>query len=158
MEKSVLIATCLSEEKMHVMYVDSLMKTLNHLRQNNIGCGYMFQISSVIHKNRNELAYQFLNNTQFTNLFFIDSDMSWEVSDFMKVLGSPHDICAGRYLKRMLPQTWTHAKSYLPAGFLCISRKCLEDVAKGCDIYDKDRIGFFNPLLENGTLFDEDYA
>ena len=99
---------------------------------------------------RNIFVKKFLELEEFaecTHLFFIDSDLKWEARAFVGLVRSGLPICAGVYRHRQEPETypakWTPnpdngglwvqqdfvMHDRVPTGFLCISRKVLEEMA-----------------------------
>jgi len=98
---------------------------------------------------RNRFVKKFLEKfTECTHLFFIDADLSFEARAFIGLLKSGHDVCAGIYRRRQTPEEypfrgvenpnggglwfvddWLQCNR-VPTGFLCISRKVLEEMAE----------------------------
>ena len=86
-------------------------------------------------------------NEEATHLFFIDSDLKFPANAFIGLIRSGLPICAGVYRRREEPEnypvTWTEDPDggglwvkddwlmcdRVPTGFLCISRKVLEEMA-----------------------------
>jgi hypothetical protein len=83
----------------------------------------------------------------YTHLFFIDADLKWESRAFIGLARSGLPICAGAYRKRQDVEEypvglWKHAElgglwvedgwvqaTRVATGFLCISRKVLEEMS-----------------------------
>lgn len=97
---------------------------------------------------RNIFALKFLREfTDTTHLFFIDSDLKFEARAFIGLVQSGLPICAGVYRRRQEPEEypfrgvenpnggglwfvddWLQCDR-VPTGFLCISRKVIEEMA-----------------------------
>lgn len=97
---------------------------------------------------RNIYVKKFLEkHTDATHLFFIDSDLKWEMKAFIGLIRAGLPICAGVYRRRQEPEDypvkfaphpengglwvddgWVMAER-VPTGFLCISRKVLEEMS-----------------------------
>lgn len=100
---------------------------------------------------RNIFVKMFLENEEYadcTHLFFIDADLKFEPRAFIGLVKSGLPICAGVYRRRQEPEDypvkwqphpemgglWIEDDGWLmcnrvPTGFLCISRKVLEEMA-----------------------------
>lgn len=110
-----------------------------------IGNGAFIEIA------RNVFVRKFLEeekNKECTHLFFIDADLKFNPRDFIGLVRSGQPICAGVYRRRQEPEDypmsfaahpeqgglWIDDDGWLqatrvPTGFLCISRKVLEEMA-----------------------------
>lgn len=112
---------------------------------------------------RNIFAAMFLNDEKYascTHLFFIDSDLTWSENAFVGLVrASDLPICAGVYPKRQKDEEypikfaehptegglwveeeddglqWIMAER-VPAGFLCVRRDVIEEMAADADILD----------------------
>ena len=100
---------------------------------------------------RNIFVKMFLeDHKECTHLFFIDADLQFPSSAFIGLIRSGHDICAGVYPRRQSPQDFPcrfkeHESGGMwevddwvmcdrvPTGFLCISRKVVEEMAADAD-------------------------
>lgn len=97
---------------------------------------------------RNMFVKKFLEeHTDCTHLFFIDSDLKFESRAFVGLMRSGHPICAGLYRRRQPFEDYPlkHAENpnggglwfvndwlqcdRVPTGFLCITRRVLEEMA-----------------------------
>jgi hypothetical protein len=79
-------------------YVKSLFNTVQHCDRNNINLTFIQEGGSHIGQLREVLAFMALiNHPEYTHMFWIDSDMSWTVSDFCALLESPHMVTCGMY-------------------------------------------------------------
>lgn len=121
-------------------YIGSLTATVESLVR--AGVEYDLLVLSgdtFVARARNSLVAHFLQNTQCTDLFFIDSDLAWQPDDFVRVLFSEPEIVAGAYPVKnrwdtfsCIPETPERAKDGLIAakslstGFMRIKRSALE--------------------------------
>lgn len=98
---------------------------------------------------RNVFCKKFLEEfTECTHLFFIDADLKFEARAFLGLILSGLPICAGVYRRRQEPEDYPFRATEnpdggglwfvddwlqcdrVPTGFLCISRKIIEEMAK----------------------------
>lgn len=93
-----LIATPFYEVKAFSPYVSSLMKTVAFLQKLGIEYDY-WELSgdSYIDRARNTIANTFMRNEQYTHLLFIDSDMSWDLEGFGRLLMADEDVVGAGY-------------------------------------------------------------
>lgn len=110
---NVLIAT--PGRNMEAEYVKSLIQTISYLNQ--VGISYMFlnEYSSMVSTAREAttMGDQYLdpfNNSPargqvtYDKIFWIDSDIGWEITDFMKIYESDKNIVSGLYFnEKMVP-------------------------------------------------------
>lgn len=100
---------------------------------------------------RNIFVKMFLEQTEHTHLFFIDADLKFPSNAFIGLLRSGHDIVAGVYRRRQEDEDYPvkfadHPDSgglwvedeflmaeRVPTGFLCISRKVIEEMAEDAE-------------------------
>jgi len=103
---SVLIAT--PGKMIHAAYVESLVKTCDWLSKNGLTYKFIGQQSSFIPSGRELTALDSHENDwttrevgagkyTYNKIFWIDSDMSWEVEDFKRIYFSALPIVAGLY-------------------------------------------------------------
>lgn len=116
-----------------------------------------------------------------THLFFIDSDLRFPPNAFIGLIRSGKPICAGVYRRRQDPEDyparWTENPKMgglwveddwlmcdrVPTGFLCISRKVIEEMAKDAiqmNIHgQKGKVPrlFYTEIDEEGRFIGEDY-
>lgn len=79
-------------------YVSSLTCTIKELEKNNISWEYVYSYSPVI----SEARYQCLlkaNEFNYKKIFWIDSDISWNPHQFLKLYNNDHEIISGVYIK-----------------------------------------------------------
>lgn len=77
----------------------ALLDTVCVLSQLGITCGHAYAVGQPIHIARNNIADAFIRS-QFTDLLFIDGDMSFSPWDVVKMLAAPHPLLAGVGRKR----------------------------------------------------------
>ena len=104
----VLIATPFYELKGFSPYIFSLKETIKLLHALGIDWE-MVEVSgdSYVHKARNILCAKFLDDPDATDLFFIDSDMSWDPQAFVKMLMFPDPVIGGSYPVKNRWGSWT---------------------------------------------------
>ena len=140
-----------------------------------IGNGAFIEIA------RNVFVKMFLeDNKEATHLFFIDADLKFPPNAFIGLMRSGHPICAGVYRRRQEPEDypamWTMHKDggiwvedgwvmcdRVPTGFLCISRKVLEEMsadAPRIKIHGQGEVPwlFYTKIDEEGRFVGEDYS
>ena len=104
----VFIATPFYELKGFSPYIVSLVHTLRLLQA--VGIDYYFlELSgdSYVHRARNTMCEHFLADPEATDLFFIDSDMSWNPEAFVKMCMLPDDVVGGTYPVKNNWEAWT---------------------------------------------------
>jgi len=179
----VMIATPFYENKGYSPYIKSLFQTVYVLaKQSNLEFDFV-EISggSYIDNNRNMIANKFMNS-DFTHLFFIDSDESWDVQGFLNILKADKDIVGAAY---PVKNNWeyygvtihTHENGTpivnsegliraekVPTGFMKISKKVFEQLrdANPDDWYygsDQEKIyNFFGHLTIDHIRYGEDIS
>lgn len=78
----------------------SLIYTFRHFDKNNCPIALAAEFfNPIVDSARNQVVHTFLNKTDADVLFFIDSDMTWAVDDFVKVaaLATKYDIVGVAY-------------------------------------------------------------
>jgi hypothetical protein len=132
---------------------------------------------------RNIFVKMFLEqHPEATHLFFIDADLNFPPNAFIGLVRSGHPICAGIYRRRQEPEDypvkfsehpeeggvwveddWVMADR-VPTGFLCISRKVLEEMAEDATkltIQGQDGPVpqlFYTRVDEDGRFVGEDFC
>jgi glycosyltransferase involved in cell wall biosynthesis len=104
----VVIATPFYEVKAFSPYIVSLVNTIRLLTA--VGMDYRFlELSgdSYVHRARNTMADHFLRDPDATDLFFIDSDMSWNPEAFVKMCALPDGVVGGTYPVKNAWTQWT---------------------------------------------------
>lgn len=95
-------------KELHQGYVDSLVKTTEWLNQQGLTYKWINKSGSLIHTTRELTALNSyepdwettqIGRGEFTynKIFWIDSDIGWDVEQFQKIWQSDHDIVGGMY-------------------------------------------------------------
>lgn len=133
-------------------YTASLAATVQTLC--GLGINYVYAPmhgDSYVHRARNTICADFMADKEATDLFFIDSDESWEPLDFCRILLSPHKVIGGMYRMKNQWESFGGVLrlegnnpigikipgeeaailecEFIPAGFLRIKREALEQFA-----------------------------
>jgi len=126
-------------------YISSLVQTIKVLELAKIEWDFWEHSGDAyVDRARNNICARFLT-TDFTDLLFIDSDMSWDPAGFVHLLSSPYELTGAAYPcknnwdmfgEKLLyddnhapiqdPKTGLLLAQWLPGGFLLIKRACLE--------------------------------
>ena len=136
-----------SHRDIHPLTVKALLDTQNALISRGVPVGIEFKYgSSVVHHARSRIASDFLA-TDYNRLFWVDSDIVWQVGDFLRLLAmsTVMDIVAAAYPAKQDPTIFlvrsgiedieTNEQGCLPLsgfgmGFCCIHRRVIEDLAE----------------------------
>ena len=143
-------------DKVHPKHVASLVETAVVLTQLGITCGHSQAVGQPHHRARNGIVTAFLASP-FTDLIFIDADMSWNPWDVVRLLASPHEVVAGVGRKRAVrddndPKSWCFeiledeapvragaiSVAHVGTGFMRISRSALGLLAAARPEYLRD--------------------
>jgi len=127
---------------------------------------------SVLPKARNEIVKRFMDSG-FDVLFFIDSDMAWDVLDFVKLIKSENDFSACAYRSKSEDVTyhcvtndtlgdWIKADA-VGTGFMCLKRNVIERMINRYPetLYENEGERFhalFDFQLHGGRYWGEDYT
>lgn len=136
----------------------------------------------ILPRARNSIVGEFLNSDA-SDLVLIDDDVGWEPADLVKLVNYPVDCVAGvypykrdqeNYPLRLIedraelwadPETGLLEVEAVPAGFLRLSRKCLESMAKAYPdlVYldtalEREIPALFDFALENKIYWGEDFT
>lgn len=104
----VVIATPFYELKGFSPYITSLQATIRMLTANGIDWRFMeLSGDSYVHRARNTMCDAFLEDPDTTDLFFIDSDMSWNPDAFVKMCLRPEEVVGGSYPVKNCWNAWT---------------------------------------------------
>jgi hypothetical protein len=153
MNKNVLIAIPSFDQKIHLQTISSIINVRDTLFQAKIGCGMMWLRDSLITRARNKLVKSFLEQKEYTHIFFIDADIIFEPQQFIRVLLFDKPITTAPYpIKHELPIEKGDASfgwcmnfplgkydlsdndkgfkkvNYAGTGFMCIERKVFETI------------------------------
>ena len=80
-------------------FTNSLIQTINLLREHNIDCCYSFLPNQIVTRARNILTHRFLQ-TNCTHLFFIDADIDFRPTDVIEMIKNDKSICVGLYANK----------------------------------------------------------
>lgn len=129
---------------MEAEYVTSLVKTISYLNEVGISYTFLNQYSSMVSTAREATIIGGTYLDPFNNepirgkatydkIFWIDSDIEWEIEDFMKLYNSDKDIVSGLYFdQRMTPMFSVNSSNPKPEIERIIkSDKCEEVFAVG---------------------------
>ncbi|NBV29146.1 hypothetical protein EBS02_09065 [bacterium] len=82
----------------YVNYVKCIMSTKELLEKFNIPMGLEFcRNDSLVSRARNNLVAKAMNDTKCTHILFIDSDITWDPIDILKLMLSDKCLCGGVY-------------------------------------------------------------
>lgn len=82
----------------HLNYVSCLMDTLNVLRKYNVLYTVEFcKNDSLVSRARNNLIAKAMTNTKTTHILFIDSDITWNPNDILKLMVNDKQLSGGVY-------------------------------------------------------------
>ena len=102
------IATPFYELKGFSPYIRSLVETTRILTASGVDWVFMdLNGDSYVHRARNSMCMNFLNDPWATDLFFIDSDMAWDPDSFIRILFRPEPIIGGTYPVKNKWEMWT---------------------------------------------------
>lgn len=104
----VVIATPFYEMRGFSPYIFSLTHTVRMLTQMGVEHEY-WELSgdSYVDRAKNTLMTKFLEDPDATDLFIIDSDMSWDPNGFINMLLLPEEIVVGSYPQKNAWGKWT---------------------------------------------------
>lgn len=84
---------------MNAAYVDSIIATTQKLAGEGISFAFVSGQSSNIAMNRENIVLDLMNSGyDYDKMIWIDSDISWEPEDFLKLYYSDKDILTGGYI------------------------------------------------------------
>ncbi len=86
MKKNVLVCIPSFDQKIQLQTISSIINTRDTLLQAQIGIGMMWVRDSLVTRARNKLVSAFLEQKEYTHLFFIDADIVFDPQDFIRVL------------------------------------------------------------------------
>jgi len=104
----VVIATPFYELKGFSPYITSLTQTTRLMTAMGIDWRFMeLSGDSYVHRARNTMVDMFMRDPDATDLFFIDSDMSWSPEAFVKMCLLPDDVLGAAYPVKNNWKAWT---------------------------------------------------
>lgn len=106
--QKVMIATPFYEARGFAPYISCLAQTIRLLDMFNIDWTFLEHSGDAyVHRARNTICAKFMEDPLCTDLFFIDSDMSWDPDAFINILKLPHLIIGGAYPMKNHWDSWT---------------------------------------------------
>jgi glycosyltransferase involved in cell wall biosynthesis len=168
----VVIATPFYELKGFSPYIKSMTETTRLLTMHGIQWEFMdLSGDSYVHRARNSMCMNFLEDPWATDLFFIDSDMAWDPRAFIDIMFRPEPVIGGSYPVKNKWDLWTSQPeiierdtpnahfigipmpdgsslikaSRLAGGFLRIKRSVLE---RYIEFYPMNHYGDTHPIPE----------
>lgn len=134
----ILIAT--PGNAMHNGYVKSLVETMTHLSSIGVSYKWLNGTSSLVHHAREVLMSgdgtmdaddlgPLHDRVTYKKIIWIDSDIEWNVSDFMKLYESDYDIITGAYLLANGKTSTIHTQRH-PSGIPKDEMKNIKNVMK----------------------------
>lgn len=151
------------------------------IEMTNAGIGFDWlteRNESLVHRARMEMTYTFLQNKEFTHLFWIDADIEFTPHHVAALWNLETDIAVGVYAMKKREEQWFAAwkdgklvknldewtkpepVDYAGTGFMLVKREVIENLAKKVPTW-KGKHGDVPALLmtpiHNGVLESEDY-
>lgn len=153
------IATPFYEVKAYSPYITSLIQSIRVLNELQIEWDW-WEISgdSYVDRAKNTLVHQFMQDSDFTHLMMIDSDLAWDVEGFIRVLKGAlagAEVIGGAYPNKNNWETFgaipllrdgkpiqvvTNGGTFMnmwgiPGGFLIYSRQAFERTQSNLNVY-----------------------
>ena len=147
-QRRVMIATPAYDGRIDAWYNHSMLLTERACAQQNILIDPIYVCyDALVEKARNDLfAYGYEN--EYDDIFYIDSDISWDPQQFLRILNHPVDFVAGIYPKKSEVEDYPvnlmgEAKTEkglievasVPTGFLRLSKNAVNILWKSCPAY-----------------------
>lgn len=162
-------------------YIEALYATVKVLTKAGIESGPLFWVgASYPHHAKNALLALF-RQSDYTDILIIDSDMWWDIEGFTRILQAPVDCVGGtyptknawtRYCASIIldgkgfpanvdPETGLIESHWIPAGFMKLSRRCVERMSDAYQMYaykegQLDCVQLFEPRIDPGAFQTED--
>lgn len=107
-QRRLIIATPFYESKGFSPYIMSLQRTIKLLTMMGLEWDW-WEISgdAYVDRAKNTIVNKFLEDPYNTDLFMIDSDMSWDAEAFLKMMEIPEEIVVGSYPMKNAWNKWT---------------------------------------------------
>lgn len=147
-KRKVMIATPAYDGRVCAWYNHSLLLTERLCAKSNITIDPTYVCyDALIEKARNDLfAYAYEN--EYDDIFYIDSDVSWQPEQFIRILNHPVDFVAGIYPKKTEQEEYPinlldgvkienglMEVASVPSGFLRMSKNAINILWKSCAPY-----------------------
>ena len=170
--------------KIHCRTMMCLVQAVMQCAQKGWGFTYILRESdSMVARGRSFLASQFLENEEAkscTDLVFVDTDLTWNGDEFIRLCEHPVDVVGGAYPYKDdsgdFPLRWPADGLFeenglwlvqaVTPGFFRVTRKALEKIARECPWLEfKDRGTkdgqrcwmFFDNIQRPSGIYDEGY-
>ena len=166
----IIILTPTSDGKLETAYVASLINTVFICKQQGIDVSFMTNdYEPTLPHSRNVLIKRAVYQKPDA-VVWIDSDISWDPNDFLKLINSEHDVIGGTYRKKQNKEEYV-ANFYkldsgpvsevesLGLGFLKMSNKAINLIWSLSKRYGADNENFRNVFemeIKNGQIYTED--
>lgn len=95
-QKKILFATPCFGGMCHSDYTMSLCNTIAELRLKGFQINIAMIKNQLVQRARNLLTHYFLKS-EYTHLFFIDSDIKWQVKDILKLINADKEVICALY-------------------------------------------------------------
>ena len=179
---TIFIATPCLDGNVNAHYTASLVRTMTLLLQRGVRAQVEFEVgNSLIADARNKLVAKFLASAA-TDLVFIDSDISWQPEDLVKLVAQPQPVVAGVYQRKSRakidftvkfgPTIAMDASRLMEAervgtGFLRLRRDCLQAMVAanpGLKLKNPTQPGdpnfyaLFDTTIVDGQFIGEDFS
>jgi len=133
----VCIATPFYADDVKVNYMESMLSTHLYFQKAGIPILNMFMYNnSLITKGRNDCVSQFLNEVDVEYFMFIDSDMSWNPNDIVKLMNYDKGVIGGTYPKKAI--AWDKVQNAILKGSAETPKELLQKTSE-YTIYDKSK-------------------
>ena len=140
------IATPFYSEDVKVQYMESMISTHNTMNKAGIRIVNQFLYNtSLITKARNECISNFMNKTDLDYFLFIDSDISWDGNDIIKLMNYDKPLVCGTYPKKHL--NWMEIQKAIMNNEVETSKNLIEKTSE-YTIYEKEGAKLKDGLLE----------
>lgn len=147
-------------KELHQGYVDSLVKTTEWLNQQGLTYKWINKSGSLIHTTRELTALNSyepdwettqIGRGEFTynKIFWIDSDIGWDVEQFQKIYESDHDIIGGLY--QTSPDGRVAVAMFSPEGMPTVVRE-QDFILMDATIHEVYGIGFGFVAMKSGVF------
>lgn len=169
--RQVVVATPSYDGKLHTPYVDSLVRTISLCRENDIEVHlYTVNNDPLIQSARNQLVSNILP-VYPESVVWIDSDISWDPSDFLSLVNSKEEVIGASYRKKEENEEYV-LKANIPLadgdvveveslgfGFIKTSLYALRQLWKSSEPYEDGESSLrniFEVVVKNGMIWSED--
>lgn len=167
---NVIVLTPTIDGKLETAYVASLVNTMFLCQKNNIDVSFMtHDYEPCLPHSRNVLIKKAIYQNPDA-VVWIDSDISWNPNDFIKLINSGQDVIGGTYRKKQNREQYVANYNRLEdgpiseveslgLGFLKMSNKAISSIWELSKRYEADEETFKNVFemeIKNGQIYTED--